>query len=45
MDDVATAIRAALEAREPRQKVMLARRVARDWRLGRLAFAFETAMP
>jgi uncharacterized ferritin-like protein (DUF455 family) len=45
MDDVATAIRAALEAREPRQKVMLARKVARDWRLGRLAFAFETAMP
>ncbi|WP_156840862.1 ferritin-like domain-containing protein [Novosphingobium aquimarinum] len=45
MDDVGTAIRAALEARAPRDKVMLTRRVARDWRLGRLAFAFEAAMP
>lgn len=39
------AIRAALLATDPRDKVMAARRVARDWRLGRLAFAFPTAMP
>ncbi len=42
---VAAAIRAALLAPEPRDKVMATRAVARDWRLGRLAFAFEVAMP
>lgn len=42
---VAAAIRAALLADEARAKVMAARRVARDWRLGRLAFAFDVAMP
>ncbi|MFC0203570.1 ferritin-like domain-containing protein [Novosphingobium soli] len=42
---VAGAIRAALCERDARSKVMAARRVARDWRLGRLAFAFEVAMP
>lgn len=45
MAEVGSAIRAALVAREPRDKVMLARRVARDWRLGRLAFAFGEPMP
>ena len=42
---VAVAIRAALLTAEPRAKVMAARAVARDWRLGRLAFAFDVAMP
>ena len=42
---VAAAIRGALTAGEPRAKVMAARAVARDWRLGRLAFSFDEAMP
>jgi uncharacterized ferritin-like protein (DUF455 family) len=42
---VAAAIRAALLATEPRNKVMAARRVARDWRLGRLAANFDIALP
>ena len=42
---VAAAIRAALLTAEPRAKVMAARAVARDWRLGRLAFAFDVPMP
>ena len=42
---VASAIRAALLTGEARDKVMAARQVARDWRLGRLAFAFDEAMP
>ncbi|MDE8653777.1 ferritin-like domain-containing protein [Novosphingobium album (ex Liu et al. 2023)] len=42
---VAAAIRGALLAGEPRDKVMAARAVARDWRLGRLVFAFDVAMP
>ncbi|MFT4025791.1 MAG: ferritin-like domain-containing protein [Novosphingobium sp.] len=42
---VSAAIRAALLTAEPRAKVMAAREVARDWRLGRLAFAFDVAMP
>ena len=42
---VAAAIRAALLTADPRAKVMATRKAARDWRLGRLAFAFETAMP
>lgn len=42
---VAAAIRAALLAADPRAKVMAARAVARDWRLGRLAFAFDVPMP
>lgn len=42
---VSAAIAAALRTPEPQDKVMAARQVARDWRLGRLAFAFETAMP
>jgi uncharacterized ferritin-like protein (DUF455 family) len=42
---VAAAISAALLSGEPRAKVMAARKAARDWRLGRLAFAFDVAMP
>jgi len=45
MDSVAAAINAALLASEPRAKVMAARKVARDWRLGRLASRFDAAMP
>lgn len=42
---VAGAIRAALLTAEPRSKVLAARQLARDWRTGRLAFAFDVAMP
>jgi uncharacterized ferritin-like protein (DUF455 family) len=42
---VASAIRAALLTADPRGKVMAARKVARDWRLGRLGFAFDVTMP
>jgi uncharacterized ferritin-like protein (DUF455 family) len=45
METVAQAIRAALLTGEPRAKVMAARRVARDWRLGRLAPEFDVTMP
>lgn len=42
---VASAIRAALLTADPRAKAMTTRGVARDWRLGRLAFQFDVAMP
>lgn len=42
---VAAAIRSALLTAEPKAKVFAARQVARDWRLGRLAFGFDVAMP
>ena len=42
---VASAIRAALLEADPRAKAMAARRVARDWRLGRLSFVFDAEMP
>lgn len=42
---VAEAVRAALLTAEPRAKVMATRKVARDWRLGRLRFAFDQPMP
>ncbi|QDK34243.1 ferritin-like domain-containing protein [Sphingomonas sp. IC081] len=42
---VAAAIREVLLERDPRTKVMATRKVARDWRLGRLAYAFDVAMP
>lgn len=45
MPSVAGAIRAALLTADPRAKAMAARKVARDWRLGRLAFAFDAEMP
>lgn len=42
---VGEAIRRALLTAGPAAKVMAARQVARDWRLGRLAFAFGAALP
>jgi len=42
---VASAIRVALLTAEPRAKIYAARAVWRDWRLGRLAFSFDCAMP
>lgn len=42
---VGEAIRDALLTAEPRAKAMAARKVARDWRLGRLAFGFPRALP
>ncbi len=42
---VATAIRGVLLAGTPVEKIKLARKTARDWRLGRLAHAFDVAMP
>ena len=44
-NSVGDAIRAALLARDPREKVFAARRVARDWRLGRLDWGFPSPMP
>src|SRR4051812_35356588 len=35
------ACRAVLLTPDPREKVMLARRVARDWRLGRIGWGFD----
>lgn len=42
---LAGAIRGALLTADPRAKAMATRAVARDWRLGRLAFAFDVEMP
>jgi len=42
---VSGAIRAALLTADPRAKAMATRAVARDWRLGRLAFVFDAEMP
>jgi uncharacterized ferritin-like protein (DUF455 family) len=42
---VAAAIRGALLTSDPFAKAMTTRTVARDWRLGRLDFAFDVAMP
>lgn len=42
---VAEAIRGALITADPSRKIMTTRKVARDWRLGRLAHAFDTVMP
>ncbi len=42
---VGAAIRAALLTADPKAKAMAAREVARDWRLGRLTFAFDEPMP
>jgi len=44
-NSVGEAIRAALLCRDAYAKVRAARAAARDWQLGRLAFAFPTAMP
>ncbi len=45
MPSVASAIREALLTPDPKAKAFAARAVARDWAAGRLAFAFDTAMP
>ena len=45
MTSVSVAIRAALVEPEPRAKVMRTRALVRDWRQGRLEFAFDVAMP
>jgi uncharacterized ferritin-like protein (DUF455 family) len=42
---VAQAIRAALLTGDAQAKAMAARKAARDWRLGRLSFSFDIAMP
>ena len=42
---VAGAVRAALLTGDAKAKVFAAREVARDWRLGRLAFVFDVTMP
>lgn len=42
---VAAAIRSALLTAEPKAKIFAARKVARDWRLSRLAFVFDVEMP
>ena len=43
--DVSAAIRAALLTPDPPAKVMAVRKLARDWRGGRLGARFATAMP
>lgn len=45
MLDVSEAARAVITTADPYAKVRTARAAARDWRLGRLAHAFATAMP
>lgn len=45
MTSIATAIRSVLEASHPRDKVMRARKVAREWRLGQLRHDFDVGMP
>ena len=45
MTGLSQALRAALLTAEPRAKAMAARDVARSWRLGRLGFTFDAAMP
>ncbi len=45
MTDVSRAAAAVLGAADPYAKVRAARKAARDWRLGRAAHGFATAMP
>jgi uncharacterized ferritin-like protein (DUF455 family) len=45
MKCIAEAIRDALLTADPVAKIMTTRKVARNWRLGRLAHDFEAAMP
>jgi uncharacterized ferritin-like protein (DUF455 family) len=45
MTSLSAAICAALLTADPLAKAMATREVVRDWRLGRLDFAFETPMP
>ena len=44
LPSVGSAIVSALLTADPHAKVMAARKVARDWRLARLDFAFDTSM-
>jgi len=44
-ESIAAACRRVLLTAQPRQKLMAARQVARDWRLGRVAHRFDVAMP
>ncbi len=45
MNTISSAIASVLLTADPRAKVMSARRVAREWRQGRLSHEFETHMP
>lgn len=45
LPSLSSAIRDALLTGDPRAKVMATRKLVRDWRLGRLAFAFDCEMP
>ena len=45
LPSVSSAIASALLTGDPQAKAMAARKVARDWRLGRLDFVFDAAMP
>ena len=45
MTSVAAAIRSALLTADPRAKCFAARAAARDWRLGKLEWRFDVAMP
>ncbi len=45
MTSIAVMCRNALVATEPFEKIMLARKAARDWRLGRLEHKFDVDMP
>ena len=45
MVSVLAAIAEALSISDPRAKLMATRKVARAWRLGQLAWVFDTAMP
>ncbi|MET0374548.1 MAG: ferritin-like domain-containing protein [Rhizorhabdus sp.] len=45
MTDVSEACRSVLEEPDPVAKVKAARRAARDWRLGRLDWAFSASIP
>ena len=45
MESVSSAIRKVLLTGEPRAKCFAARDVARRWRMGKLAFEFDTPMP
>lgn len=45
LPSLSSAIRDALLTGDPRAKVMATRKLGRDWRHGRLAFAFDCVMP
>ena len=45
MTTIARAIRSALLTADPRAKCFATRQVARDWRMGTLAWEFDVAMP